>query len=239
MKKIVCFSGGKDSTAMLIHLLENNCQIDDILYVDVGDWIWDSAKEHIQKVEKQFNVSITKLDVSDKLDKGFQRWGFPSFFNRWCTSIKRNTMRDYLRAEYGRERESIVQYIGYCSDEANRIGRKLYNAYDVEYPLVEAGVTTSDALQMCKDYGFDFGGVYNHHTHFNCWLCPLQTISEVEWIIANDKEKWNYLRELQHCTDGYYNNGKTVFDYEKRFWEKNCEVLKENRMKARKKYNVK
>ena len=39
VKKIVSYSGGKDSTAMLITLVENDAQIDDILYVDVGDWM--------------------------------------------------------------------------------------------------------------------------------------------------------------------------------------------------------
>lgn len=40
MKKILCYSGGKDSTAMLIHILENGLQLDEILYIDVGDWMW-------------------------------------------------------------------------------------------------------------------------------------------------------------------------------------------------------
>ena len=47
-KHICCFSGGKDSTAMLIHILENNLPLDEIIYCDVGDWIWESAKTHIQ-----------------------------------------------------------------------------------------------------------------------------------------------------------------------------------------------
>lgn len=100
-KHICCFSGGKDSTAMLIHILKNNLPLDEILYVDVGDWIWKSAKTHIKKVESTFNVSITVLDVTDELDKGFQRWGFPSFLNRWCTGVKRDAMRDYLKNQYG------------------------------------------------------------------------------------------------------------------------------------------
>jgi len=100
-KYICCFSGGKDSTAMLIHILENNLPLDEILYVDVGGWIWKSAQEHIQKVEKTLNVNITQLDITDELDKGFQRWGFPSFLNRWCTGCKRDKMRDYLKSRYG------------------------------------------------------------------------------------------------------------------------------------------
>ena len=56
MKKIVSFSGGKDSTAMLIHLIENDYQVDDILYVDVGNWMWDVAKEHNKLVEEKLEV---------------------------------------------------------------------------------------------------------------------------------------------------------------------------------------
>ena len=120
--KILCYSGGKDSTAMLIHLLESNQQIDEILYVDVGDWMWNVAKSHIKQVEDTFGVEITQLNVSDDIDKGFQRWGFPSFFNRWCTGIKRDAMRDYLREKYGDD--TIIQYVGYCADEEKRTNKK-------------------------------------------------------------------------------------------------------------------
>ena len=237
MKYILCYSGGKDSTAMLIHLLENKRPIDEILYVDVGDWVWESSKEHLRKVKDTFNVDITILDVSDELRKGFERWGFPSFLNRWCTGIKRETMRKYLREKYG-ERESIVQYIGYCADEEQRTSKKLYSSYEVGYPLVDAGITTEMALQICYDNGFDFGGVYEHHKHFNCWLCPLQQVKELEWIFNNDKDKWDTLRNMQHRTDGTYYPNKTIFDFEKRFWEHNIGRLKDERMKAREKYNV-
>ena len=235
-KYILCFSGGKDSTAMLIHLLENNKPIDEILYVDVGDWMWESSKNHIQQIKDKFKVDITILDVSDELDKGFQRWGFPSFINRWCTGIKKEVMRKYIRSKYG-ERESIIQYIGYCADEEKRTSKKLYSSYDVMYPLVDAGITTDMALEICKNHGFDFGGVYEHHSHFNCWLCPLQRINELQWIFDNDKDKWELLRDMQFRTDGTYYTDRTIFDLEKKFWEKNNQKLREMRMEARKKYS--
>ena len=237
MKKIVCFSGGKDSTAMLIHLLETKQQIDEILYVDVGDWMWKSAKDHIQQVQTKLNVDITIIDVSDELDKGFQRWGFPSMFNRWCTGIKKEVMGKYLKDKYNLERESIVQYIGYCANETKRTGKKLYSSYETEYPLVDAGITTSDALQICKDYGFDFGGVYEHHSHFNCWLCPLQKIDEFRYIYENEKDLWEQLRQMQLQTDGTFLKDKSVFELEHKFWLKKHDELREKRMNARKKYN--
>ena len=237
MKKIVSFSGGKDSTAMLITLIENNAQIDDILYVDVGDWMWECAKDHNKQVEETLGVKITTLNVSDEIQKGFERWGFPSFLNRWCTGIKRDTMRNFIRSKYGERERAIIQYIGYCADEVKRTSKKLYSAYDVEYPLVDAGITTNQALEICKDYGFDFGGVYDHHSHFNCWMCPLQRVNELESIFNEYPDKWDYLRSLQHQTDGYYQNGKTIFEYEKKFWDNKQDELRSNRMNARERYN--
>jgi len=240
LKHIVCFSGGKDSTAMLIHLIENNKPIDDIIYVDMGSWMWGNAKEHIHQVEDKLGVSITILDASKEIPKGFARWGFPSMFNRWCTAIKRELMKTYISEKYGqgeRERESIVQYIGYCSDEETRTNKKLYSYYNVQYPLVEANITEEEALKICEKYGFDFGGVYEHHSHFNCWMCPLQKQKELQYLYNNEPNLWNKLRTMQSKTDGYNNGGKTIHQLEQKFWEQNKEKLIEEKKKARKKYN--
>ena len=235
-KYILCFSGGKDSTAMLITLLKQNKPIDDILYIDTGDWMWKSAKQHLQEVESKLSVNITRLDVSEDIRKGFERWGFPSMLNRWCTGIKRDVMGQYIKNKYG-ERESMIQYIGYCADEIKRLKRDIYVKYKSEYPLVDAGITTSQSLEICKSYGFTFGGVYEHHSHYNCWMCPLQTMDEVQYIHDNMPQYWEQLRNMQYKTDGYYNNGYSIFDLEKKFWTKNHEQLRSNRMNARKRYN--
>ena len=235
MKYICCFSGGKDSTAMLIYILQHNLPLDEVLYVDVGDWMWESITHHITYMEDEFGIDITVLDASEELDKGFKRWGFPSFFNRWCTGVKRDMMKNYLKLKY--PNEEIVQYIGYCSDEEKRTSKKLYSSFKTEYPLVNAGITTEDALEICSNHFIDFGGVYNHHSHFNCWLCPLQRKSELEWIFKNDKKKWDKLRDMQfNCYGSFYPN-ETIFDVEKGFWKKHHKQLRENMLKARKKFN--
>lgn len=130
-----------------------------------------------------------------------------------------------------------MQYIGYCSDEEKRTGKKLYSSYETSYPLVDANITTEMALQICKEHGFDFGGVYEHHSHFNCWLCPLQRKPELKWIYENDKEKWDILRDMQYQTDGKFYPTETIFDVEKSFWKKYQKGLEKKRMEARKKYN--
>lgn len=50
IKHIVSFSGGKDSTAMLLMMLEKEMQIDDIVFMDTGVE-FPEMYEHIEKVE--------------------------------------------------------------------------------------------------------------------------------------------------------------------------------------------
>ena len=51
MKHIVSFSGVKDSTAMLLRMLEEDMQIDDIIFCDVGKDFPDML-EHVAKLKK-------------------------------------------------------------------------------------------------------------------------------------------------------------------------------------------
>ena len=51
MKHIVSFSGGKDSTAMLLRMLEENMQVDEIIYCDTYKEIPQMYK-NIEKIKK-------------------------------------------------------------------------------------------------------------------------------------------------------------------------------------------
>ncbi|EOD00506.1 phosphoadenosine phosphosulfate reductase family protein [Caldisalinibacter kiritimatiensis] len=60
VKHIVSFSGGKDSTCMLLKMIENNMQIDEIIFLDTGKE-FESMYDHIKKVEKDIGRKITRL----------------------------------------------------------------------------------------------------------------------------------------------------------------------------------
>ena len=67
IKHIVSFSGGKDSTAMLLMMLARGMQIDDIVFMDTGVE-FSEMYEHIEKVEKYINHKVTRL----RAEKSFE-----------------------------------------------------------------------------------------------------------------------------------------------------------------------
>ena len=64
MKHIALYSGGKDSTAMLILIKEHELPLDEIIYADVGSWMWPGVDEHLTKVEEYMDLTITRIDIS-------------------------------------------------------------------------------------------------------------------------------------------------------------------------------
>ena len=57
---IVSFSGGKDSTAMLLHLLELGEPIDEILFCDTT-MEFPEMYVHIEKVKKDINIGYIPI----------------------------------------------------------------------------------------------------------------------------------------------------------------------------------
>ena len=57
---VVSFSGGKDSTAMLLRMIEEGMRVDLILFCDTG-LEFPAMYDHIGKVEKYINRPIERI----------------------------------------------------------------------------------------------------------------------------------------------------------------------------------
>lgn len=215
MKHIALYSGGKDSTTVLILIKQHKLPLDEIIYADVGSWMWPGVDEHLQKVEDYMGMSITKIDISQKLDEGFQKWGFPSPLVRWCTGEKRDALNNYLK-KY--DNDELTQYVGIAFDEQHRTGNKRYKKGTIIYPLIDYRYTEKKALELCYSEGFDFGGVYEHRSRYNCWCCPLQKLDELRILFKHYPELWAKLREMQWVSPNDFRKDETVFSLEHRWW---------------------
>ena len=224
MKHIVHFSGGKDSTAMLLMMLEKGMQIDDIIFCDTG-MEFPEMYTHIAKVEQYIGRPITKIKAdksfeyymfehtktkSKKKNKGY---GWCRNWVRWCTRLlKKEPTRKYLKEKY--KDEPLVQYLGIAYDEPKRHARIMDNEV---HPLFDWEITESEALQYCYARGFDWGGLYEQFSRVSCWCCPLQGLREVRSLRKYHPTLFSRLREMDKRVDYKFRPDYSVEDLEIRF----------------------
>lgn len=237
----VSFSGGKDSTAMLLLMIERGMPIDIVLTADTG-MEFPEMYEHLNRLDdylfRERGIHLTTL----RHPKGFE-WlmfdepkqkessianrqrlgvslhgnGWPGVKVRWCTGqLKTHLISkevNHLKGEY-----NALHYVGIAADEPKRIKNEVY-------PLVDWGITEAQALKICYDRGYDWGGLYEIYHRCSCWCCPLQRIGELKKLRQHHPELWERLREMDkraiaqfgHNALGQFKQDWTVERLEQRF----------------------
>lgn len=190
MEYILNFSGGKDSTALLLKLLEEGRQVDEILYCNTG-MEFPEMYDHIEKVEKYIGREITKLTPPRSFEELLYKYGIPTPKVRWCTkSLKIRVIEKYL---CGRE---YTQYMGFAVGEENRKAK--FDSSKYLFPLIDDfHMTEKDCLQYCYERGFDWNGLYKKMDRLSCWCCPLQKISDFKVIYEDYPDYWNQLKKWE------------------------------------------
>jgi len=225
-KHIVSLSGGKDSTAMLLMMLEKNMQIDDIVFCDTGVEFpqmyrhLDKLQKHINKKitiikrEKTFEYFLLEHKRKDKEDRGY---GFPYMRNRWCTAyFKRDAMKNIAK--------NSIEYQGIAYDERERTLKNKSKNRIIKYPLVEWKITERNALEYCYDRGFDWEGLYKLTDRVGCWCCPLCNNKHMKMLYENFPELWD---KLKNWEEKAWNNFKIepLIYYEQKFKQQESEKL--------------
>lgn len=224
--KIVNFSGGKDSTAMLLRLIELDIPFDEIVFCDTG-LEFPQMYDHINKVEEYIKRPITRLKAEHSFEhyllhhKYKGRYGknkgkrikggyqFPYINSRWCTELlKIEPLRNHCQT-IAPDRP-IIKFIGIAADEPKRI-------HDEIYPLVKWGWTEKDCLEYCKKHGFDWGGMYQERNRLSCWVCPLQTIQSWRLLRKEFPDLWEKLLYWQSQKTSKLTPRFSAFDLETRF----------------------
>ena len=183
--EVVSFSGGKDSTAMLLMALENNEDIHSVVYYDT-EHEFPEILEHMEKMRK---LPVEFVTVRNYIGTDFwlNRYGKPHASGGWCTEHKRAECDKYVRL-IKKDYPDITECIGFTADEKHRA--KLKKKWTVRYPLIEAKMSEMDCLQYCYDRGYDFGGIYEWmpSKRVSCYDCPKQGKKDVGAIKKHHPE---------------------------------------------------
>ncbi len=193
-RHIVSFSGGKDSTALGIYLLEKYPQLNlEFLFCDTGAEL-DETYEFIERFEAVFGVKIKRLNALDHL--GIKKKGsrtpfdvylkeyyggfLPSPQARWCTRVLK--IQPFER-EIGSDR--AYSYIGIRADE-KRLGYQQQkpvvlseapNIFPV-YPFKEEGIELADVKSILNNSGLGFPSYYKWRSRSGCYFCFYQQVGE-------------------------------------------------------------
>lgn len=210
----VSLSGGKDSTATLLLMIERGMPIDMVLCADTG-MEFPEMYTHLEKVdahlyrERSLHITILRhpqgfehlmfdqpkqraasIENRQRLGMPLCGNGWPGMRVRWCTGqLKTHLISKEVNRLKGERK--VLNYIGIAADEAQR-------CKGGQYPLVEWGMTEADALKACYDRGFDFGGLYQIYRRCSCWCCPFQRIGELKKLRQHHPKLWARLLQMDN-----------------------------------------
>lgn len=220
MKHIVSFSGGKDSTAMLIMMLEKGIKIDEIIFIDTT-MEFDEMYTHINKLKTNLNIQITRLSFDFKYymfdhekRNGSKGYAWCGRMCRWGTSMKKQLMAKYIKEKYDNK---IIEFQGIAYDEPERIGKNNDKKWDVKYPLYDWGIEESEALQYCYDKGYNWNGLYKWLDRVSCWCCWNKNLKELKGMYFNKPDKWIELKAYEKRIGIPFKQNYSLEELEQRF----------------------
>lgn len=219
-KVAVNISGGKDSVAMLLMMIEKDEKIDHVLFADTGVE-FPEVYGVLSQVESLTGKTITRLSAGKTFEEMFiEGRGWPSMRVRWCTGeLKKNVIQEWTKKQIS----PIQHCIGIACDEPKRIRTHRLK----RYPLVEWGVSENDALKYCHQRGITWHGLYSRRSRVGCFCCPLQRIGEIKTLRKSHPDLYNRMLKMDKTDAGQqwtFRKGKTLQDYEKSF-SKEDEIL--------------
>lgn len=194
-KYYLSLSGGKDSTALLLYILEAGLPLDEVRYFYEGSWGFPELFDNVLSLKGTLDVPIKIVQADYPLDyymfdmpykhsptgKGY---GWPAYHFRWCNRIKARELNRGLK-------KGDFVYIGIAADEKHRTLKKgKPGRLNFLYPLVDAGLTSKDMVPYCVGKGYDFGGLYQYFHRTGCFMCPLTSLQSLRTLFFHFPDLW-------------------------------------------------
>lgn len=186
-RHILSLSGGKDSTALAIHMRDRQPDME-YVFCDTDKELPETY-DYLSKLEAFLNKPIIKLKHEGK---GFDdlldaRNGFlPSPRMRWCTELlKIKPFEKYVGDD------EAYSYIGIRADE-NRQGY-ISSKGNIEpvYPFKEDGIDKEGVRRILEESGLGFPEYYKWRSRSGCYFCFYQQRQEWVGLLENHPDLYD------------------------------------------------
>lgn len=207
MKYIASISGGQDSTAMTVRLLELGEPVDYIVFLDTGNE-FPQMYAYLAKLDewlrRKYGIGISRLSSGKTLedlvfspfrigDRKGQIRGMPYASSMsYCTrDLKKNVAARFSKAVGG-----ATLYIGYVYHEQNRMHEQPEPYIEHRYPLIEWGWNEPDVNLYLREMGL-YNTLYDHFLRTGCMFCPKQSVDSWYALYANFPERWDEAKQWE------------------------------------------
>lgn len=211
--KIICnVSGGKDSLAQILFIMENCIPCDEVAFYDTG-MEFNAIYRIFEKLapllaergiaftvlhpQNPFLYDMLERPVESKQKGKHNGYGWCGGVCRWGTTWKTQALDRYAG--------NAIQYIGIAADEQHRRKELLCNKKSL---LIENGMTEADCLAYCRQRGWNWEektestdsdtiDLYDILDRVSCWCCANKNQKELRNIWKYLPQYWERLKELQ------------------------------------------
>jgi 3'-phosphoadenosine 5'-phosphosulfate sulfotransferase (PAPS reductase)/FAD synthetase len=179
MRHILALSGGKDSTALAIHMQGTAPDLPmEYCFADTGRELPDLYR-FLNDLEVYLGEKIHRLtDYGRTFDYYLERWGWflPGNASRWCTKhLKIRPFERFVGEKVnGRFKRDATIYIGLRADESEREGNYGIAGVTYAYPLRDGGITREGVEGILRGTGLRLPDFYRWRSTGGCWMCPWQ-----------------------------------------------------------------
>lgn len=222
-KKIVMFSGGKDSAAMLIKMIEQGERIDKIIFADTR-LEFPELYQYIKDVEKYIKKEITIVRGDITFDDWFYgKWtrgksegitrGFPKVLGLGCWAKRELKIKPIRKVEgVGNE-----IFVGIAYDEKERAYREDYQHNNIyRLPLIDWKMTEKDCIDYLEERNLS-NPLYEKFKRLGCYLCPKQGLGSLKSLYRYYPDLWEQLKIYENDSPTGFRINTTLKELEKRF----------------------
>lgn len=234
MKHIASISGGQDSTAMTVRMLELGMPLDYIIFCDTGNE-FKEMYEYLDRLDiylqNKFKIGITRLKSKHTLEslcfteftKGKhegQIRGLPYASSMsFCTrDLKKNVADRFMKSLD----DDCIQYIGYVARETQRTHQSDKKYITNQFPLIDWNWNEPEVGTYLKEMSL-YNSLYNHYSRTGCKFCPKQTLDSwyALFVHHNDEfeeaKRWEEKTKEQDAHIKHFRSDFSMLELEKRF----------------------